>query len=79
MRLGRADGDFAAGTRHAKWIPRGYVEPPTLTDGELVVDLIAPIAESRHSDSTALSTVPDASLDGSLTPRICYLLRHPPP
>jgi len=56
-----------------------YFEPPTFSDGERVADPIAPTTELRRSDSTSLSRVRDASLEGSLTPRICYFLRYPPP
>jgi integrase len=54
--LGHADGGITASKHYAKWVPRGYVEPPTLSDGELVVDLIERIAESPQSNPTSVST-----------------------
>jgi integrase len=43
--LGHADGGITASKHYAKWVPRGYASPPALTDGELVVDLIARIGD----------------------------------
>ena len=55
--LGHADGGITAARHYVKWIPRGYVTPPTLADGELVVDLIARITESPQSNPTQAQTV----------------------
>ena len=63
--LGHADAGRTASKHYAKWVPRGYVEPPTLSDGELVVDLIARIAESPHSDPTSLSAAKSDVAEGA--------------
>jgi len=54
--LGHADGGITASKHYAKWVPRGYAEPPALSDGELVVDLLARIAEWPQSGPTSAST-----------------------
>jgi integrase len=54
--LGHADGGITASKHYAKWVPRGYAEPPTLSDGELVVDLIARIADWPQSGPSSAST-----------------------
>ncbi len=54
--LGHADGGITASKHYAKWVPRGYVAPPALSDGELVVDLIERIANWPQSDPTSAST-----------------------
>ena len=61
--LGHADGGITASKHYAKWVPRGYAAPPALSDGELVVDLLARIAESPQSDPTAASTAKNDVLE----------------
>ena len=56
---------ITASKHYAKWVPRGYVEPPMLSDGELVADLIARIAESPHSDPTSASTAKNDLVEGA--------------
>jgi integrase len=55
--LGHADGGITASKHYAKWVPRGYVAPPALSDGELVVDLPERITESPQFDPTSASRV----------------------
>jgi hypothetical protein len=52
--LGHADGGITASKHDAKYVPRGYVTPPTHSDGDLVVDLLARISKSPQSDPTAV-------------------------
>jgi integrase len=63
--LGHADGGITASKHYAKWVPRGYVEPPALSDGELVVDLIARIAEWPQSGLTSVSKAENDMVEGA--------------
>ena len=63
--LGHADGGITASKHYAKWVPRGYVEAPALSDGELVVDLIARIAEWPQSGPTPVSGAKNHMVKGA--------------
>jgi len=41
---------------YAKWVPRGYVEPARLQPGEVPADLLAPLEQWHHSDTTSALT-----------------------
>jgi len=63
--LGHADGGITAARHYVKWIPRGYVTPPTLSDGELVVDLIERITESPQSNPTQARTTESDAIESA--------------
>ena len=63
--LGHADGGITASKHYAKWVPRGYVEPPTLSDGELVVDLIERIADWPQSGPTSALKAENDMVEGA--------------
>jgi hypothetical protein len=63
--LGHSDGGITASKHYAKWVPRGYVTPPALADGELVVDLIERIAKWPQSDPTSAHTSQHSGIESA--------------